>query len=434
MRRAVLVLLFSILTANLFADDLERQATRELSASNTGAVNQTTAEGAGATNRDFFSKLIMAVESAEAGKPITLDWNHTVGMLKKSTLQFETVLTQPDLFSAFASKLTSDTAAAFKKELSYTDDVAATLSWSSSDKDKDEAETASMTTAFVRSRQTYMTGLAARRDTAALKARQAAVAAPNGDQARAAADEEVVLALEERAAHNNLRSFASEIGITSSIDDDDLAVKTAARLAARKTEQKSKYYVSGTYHYRSNHAGPKEWKLKGTYELPLSAVSTSTEEKMQVFMAPSGGNLHALSTNDVQQVAQDTKRAARNTRLAFSVETSGSPSLDIVGGGQSVHSPSSHSYVGRASWGSNVYTPVDPTRTGRLEMALSYDDVTGDPNKNKRFVGALTYTQKINEKTSLPIALVYGSKPQYVGDVNKRLGVHFGLSFKLSDM
>src|ERR1043166_199403 len=100
-----ILLLFCCAPVVLAQSNEERQVVRELSGSNTGPVNQSSAEGAAATNRDFFSKLIMAVESAQDGKPVTLDWNIPVGMTKKSTIQFETVLTQPDLFAAFASKL-----------------------------------------------------------------------------------------------------------------------------------------------------------------------------------------------------------------------------------------------------------------------------------------------------------------------------------------
>jgi hypothetical protein len=361
MKRALWVLLLVCGAPVLMAQDDRRDAIRELSASNSGATNQSSPEGAAATNRDFVSMLIMAVEAAQDGKPVTLDWNiHRPTM--KSTIQLEAVLTQPDLASNITEKLT-DAAAVdrLKRSLSYADDVTATITWTNADKIEEH-----------------------------LKALPVA---------KVSARNQVL---------SNKRQAAADVGAEEARPDEEIITKVARRAAAREAEAKTpQFYVSGSYRRRSRLAGADEWKAKATYEQPMGMMAQAK---------------------------------SRNTRMAFSIELNGTKTnefdlgIDIPSPPTIEPTKASHTYVGRASIGSDIYRPPDPNHTGRLDLALSYDDVTGDADKNNRLVGTISYTQKLNEKTSLPIALIYANKRQYVTDVNKRLSVHFGLSFKLSDM
>jgi hypothetical protein len=382
MKRALGVLLFlcgaPILLAQT-ADD-EREAIKALSASNSGATGQNSPEGNTATNRDFVSMLIMAVEAAQDGKPVTLDWNIHPGQKtgkKPSTLQIEAVLAQPDLASNITAALTNaGMADRLKRSLSYSDDVTATITWTNSDKVKKHLEALKDTTPMAEE---------------SLRSNQA-----------------------------TRRQLASDVGVAETDADPEIVRALATRAAVRAAEADTQFYISGSYRHRSSLAGPNEWKAKVTYEMPMGRSATSAK---------------TLAKQDAKKTA-----SSANTRMAFSAELSEVKAhhfeiADDNGVPISVDpTKSTHSYVGRASIGSDVYKPPDPNHTGRLEFSLSYDDVTGDESKNNRFVSVLTYTQKLNEKTSLPIALIYANKTQFVGDVNKRFSMHFGISFKLSDM
>ena len=78
--------------------------------------------------------------------------------------------------------------------------------------------------------------------------------------------------------------------------------------------------------------------------------------------------------------------------------------------------------------------PPTSSRESRLDFTGSYEDVSGDPNRDNRFVASITLTQEINDNFNLPITLSYANKEKYLTDVDKKLSVNFGVSYKLPDL
>lgn len=70
---------------------------------------------------------------------------------------------------------------------------------------------------------------------------------------------------------------------------------------------------------------------------------------------------------------------------------------------------------------------------GRVDLSVNYEDISNDPDNKDRFVGSLTYTQKISETMTIPVSLIYANHSQFLSNVNRKLNVHFGLSYKLPD-
>jgi len=69
----------------------------------------------------------------------------------------------------------------------------------------------------------------------------------------------------------------------------------------------------------------------------------------------------------------------------------------------------------------------------RLDIALSYEDLFDDPERQDRFIASLTYTVKLNDGTSLPFGLVYANKPEFLAmeDVDDEITARLGLKFTL---
>lgn len=77
-------------------------------------------------------------------------------------------------------------------------------------------------------------------------------------------------------------------------------------------------------------------------------------------------------------------------------------------------------------------------RDRRLELAATYDDVSDDPSRQDRFVGTLSWVETLSADlaqlaggSELVVSLVYGSKPEYRGDVDEDFSARAGLKWSL---
>lgn len=72
-------------------------------------------------------------------------------------------------------------------------------------------------------------------------------------------------------------------------------------------------------------------------------------------------------------------------------------------------------------------------RTGntRMDINLSYDDVSGDPMRQGRGLGSVVLTHKLANGVAASIGLVYANKPEFRGNVDEELSAKLGLNYKL---
>lgn len=65
----------------------------------------------------------------------------------------------------------------------------------------------------------------------------------------------------------------------------------------------------------------------------------------------------------------------------------------------------------------------------RLDLEAKYEDVSGDPMRQSRFVATLTLTQAVTDGADLSISAVYANKPEYLGEVDQEVSARFGLKW-----
>ena len=83
---------------------------------------------------------------------------------------------------------------------------------------------------------------------------------------------------------------------------------------------------------------------------------------------------------------------------------------------------------------------LDALRIRRLELEATYDDVSDDPARQDRFVGTLSWVEKVSPGlasmvggSELVVSLVYGSKPEFRGEVDEELGLRAGLKWSVGE-
>lgn len=67
-----------------------------------------------------------------------------------------------------------------------------------------------------------------------------------------------------------------------------------------------------------------------------------------------------------------------------------------------------------------------------IAFDASYEDVTGDEERQNRLVATLTFNQRLTDDTSFEISAVWANKPEYRGDVDEELSALAGLRYKVN--
>ena len=391
--------------------------------------------------RDFLNIFAAAVDTAtlsESESSLTLDWTVPFGFVADNDkLKLQAVFGTPALLPALKTKLGDDAEAiaALEDELNDTDDVLATVTY------------APQNTRFgrsIRPHADFLEGLyqaAAPSETAELQA----LAILIGELA------EVVPGLDQDTRFDELPAgtapgvMAQLAARARATNANTEAMQEALDALVTLLNNQPQFYGTGSYHYRNELVGPSEWSGKVTYELGRKSLNrflddnrascdvTAIKEEVTASVdAPvkAQGCLAQLLT-----FAKTAKtEAGASNRLVASFEYVNVDDVDI-------HLPKyaldfverpSHSLVYSLTYGVPLATPVKD-REARLDFAFNYDDIPSDAELKDRWVGSVTYTQKITDTVTLPIALVYANHEKFLPDVDKRLGVHFGLSYKLPD-
>lgn len=190
-------------------------------------------------------------------------------------------------------------------------------------------------------------------------------------------------------------------------------------------EGEPRWSADGSYRRRADAAGPDEGSLSLRYD--LGHVS------YHAFKSWAQGAGKPLDGASVQEYLKATRGSQAVPKISFSLDYSEVSSLKVpLTGMDPFRQPDSHKISGvvRAGW------YLLGGRNSRLELDATYDDVTDDPARQDRFVSTLSWVEKLNPElaqivggTNLVVTLVYADKPEFRGEVDKDLGLRFGVKW-----
>jgi len=67
---------------------------------------------------------------------------------------------------------------------------------------------------------------------------------------------------------------------------------------------------------------------------------------------------------------------------------------------------------------------------GRIDLLAEYVYHHDDPDRSNRFVATATYTQRLSGSLSVAAGVSYASRPEFLGEVDKKVSANFGLRYK----
>jgi hypothetical protein len=223
-------------------------------------------------------------------------------------------------------------------------------------------------------------------------------------------------------------------------DDTKQKIRMFAQRFAMLLNNQPQLYGSVLYRARRSVAGPNERSARITYEMGRRNLNRFYHD-----------NKTCRSLTNAAECAEKLETFAGTTmnedpadRLTISAEyrTSDGRAVALPDYGVSFTSSRAHSLVYSLAYGRDHMM----NRNGRIDLAVNYEDTAVskttdlipteaiiDASKaiRDRFVASATYTYKITDNMALPLSLIYANHAAYLGDVDRRLNAHIGVTFKM---
>jgi hypothetical protein len=201
---------------------------------------------------------------------------------------------------------------------------------------------------------------------------------------------------------------------------------------ARLLNNQSQIYASFAHHSRKNIVGPNEWTMKVTYEMGKKNLSSFFAGQKECINAKAAAAAAECVTS-LEEYAPPAD--ANQDRVAFAVEYHRVNRRWINGLDDNFEFGYARvqTLVGSLTYGRTVGGVLNNS-TGRIDLSGKYERPQHDDSEADLKRGAivsLTYTQKLNDKLSIPIALIYADHSSNLSNVNRRFNTHFGLLYKL---
>jgi hypothetical protein len=183
---------------------------------------------------------------------------------------------------------------------------------------------------------------------------------------------------------------------------------------------------------RDEIVGPNEWAATARYELGFTNLNSLRDHCTIDYPKERGAPLDADPGCLREYLDQPgvTQSLDRGDRLFFSAELKKRRSYDALLPDDSVHLSleSTWDFVGRFGFGRYL---ARGDRESRLDLAGEYVYHRDDPNRQNRFVASATYTQRISDTLALAAGFNYSNRPEFLGDVDKKVSAQFGLRYKI---
>jgi hypothetical protein len=396
---------------------------------NTGTPTATTLASATAL-RDFLSFFSAGVDTGkvtENGTSVTLDWNIPFPFVEDSDrIKLQALFSDPSLAEDVQTPLGSKSNAA-KDKLTNFDDITTLISYSPVNR------------LFGRSIAPHVVFLDA------LEKANPDVAAQLQKLGDALAKTDVTVTQDTK--FSAITDAAQQKEVIQLVEAAAASEKEAAsrsssivKALTRLINNQPQAYVSGTYHYRNALVGPDEWSVKATCEVAPKSLNRflgSNDDVCGAAKVTERANAAKCVTRLVSFAAVDdpSRQPDAGDRLSFAIEYRQAKGESIDLSDFMIATPvarkRTHSLVYSLTYGH----PLTGTafKNTRVDAAVNYDDVSNDSNKKDRFVSSLTFSQKISDTMTLPLSLTYANHTEYLPQTDRRLGVHFGISYKIPD-
>jgi len=218
---------------------------------------------------------------------------------------------------------------------------------------------------------------------------------------------------------SSARAFESRI--------EELGFYSLADLAANQPQ----FSFQLTGRQRADLIGPDKIEASLVWELGLGANLNMLQKEL------AESRCQADKVGCIQAFLADADDAVeRKWRLSFKAAYSETDAYDSPIEGVDFHLDKAQSLIASATWGGVLsYSKAADGKTienNTFALEGNYEDVTGDEERQNRFVATATFTQHLTDDMSFQLTAVWANKPEYRGEVDKALGARAGIRYKFN--
>lgn len=181
------------------------------------------------------------------------------------------------------------------------------------------------------------------------------------------------------------------------------------------------------YRYRGDLVGPDE--LTGTLRYEIGSANLNTLRRR------CGATTITTACFVGYLTDAGTKEAlARGSRFTLQVDLSwrAAYGVRIPDAGIVVHDDRSAALSGALGYGQYFGAlGSNGTRRPRIDLSVAFERQIDGALRNDRLVGTAAYTLPIIDEAAGVLGVVWANKPEYVGDVDRRVTARLGLTYKL---
>jgi hypothetical protein len=180
---------------------------------------------------------------------------------------------------------------------------------------------------------------------------------------------------------------------------------------------------------RSELVGPNE--VSGT--LRYEAGFTNMNGLRRACLRSAGSS---LTLDCLRSYTRDPRRQASLKRgdrffLALSYARRQDYGVTLADDGVTLDLDGTWDFTGELGFGRYVAFNRDGEQIGRIDLSALYVHHQDDPDRENRFVGSVTYTQRVSTSLSLAAGVSYASQPEFLDAVERKVTANFGLRYKL---
>jgi hypothetical protein len=405
---------------------------QDVATTNTGSPTATTQATATAL-RDFLSFFSAGVDAGtviENATSVTLDWNFPFPFIEDNDkVKVQSVFSDPSLAADVQTPLGSNATAA-KSTLTNFDDIATLISY-----DPVNQHLGRSIAPHVKLFGALYPNSASLFATLGQTLHDNKAALPSGFN-----ETTLFSAITDATLQ---KTVISQFETAAAAQKNAVTVSTAVLKALTQLiNNQPQAYVGGIYHYRNQLVGPDEFSVKGTFELSPKSLNRFLKDNADVCakavtgVADSNATVCESRMVSFAAVGDPSAQPSASDRLSFSIQYTQTKSesvdltkFNVVAPNTPVVRPGTHSLTYSLTYGHPITS--SKIKDARVDVAVNYDNISNDPTMKDRFVASLTFSQKISDTLTLPLSFTYANHTQYLPQTDRRLGVHFGISYKI---
>lgn len=413
-------------------NSIAAKTAQNVATTNTGTPSATT-QAAATALRDFqslFSAGLDAGTVVENSTSVTLDWNIPFPFVEDNDrIKLQSFFTDPWLAADVSTPLGAQAATA-KSQLTNFDDVATLISYSPVNQHFGRSIAPHID--FLRYLETANSDPAAQLQKIGQILSDVPQTILEGSKFSAITDptqQAEVMAQVEAAAAAEQKSSTRATAIVTAL--------------TQVINNQPQVYAGATYHYRNSLVGPDETSVKGTFELSpksLNRFLRANDSVCDPTKNTTSGKVNAANaaacTSRLIAFADTATQANAGDRLAFAIEykRAKGESVDltkfmVVPPNTPVVRPGTTSLIYSLTYGRPLTNAK--IKDSRIDVAVNYTNISNDPTMKNRFVASITFSQKVSDTMTLPLTLTYANHTQYLPQTDRKVGVHFGVSYKI---